>query len=103
MIFYFSGTGNSAWAARQMARLTGDEACDITTLTQVPDLKACQQIGFCLSGICLGRTGGHGRLCKADAKDRGLCFRRLHLRQRGRACHEALFQMLPAPTAATAW
>ena len=29
-----------------MARLTGDEACDITTLTQVPDLKACQQIGF---------------------------------------------------------
>ena len=46
MIFYFSGTGNSAWAARQLARLTGDEACDITTLTQVPDLKACQQIGF---------------------------------------------------------
>ena len=46
MIFYFSGTGNSAWAARQLARLTGDEACDITTLTQVPDLKAVQQIGF---------------------------------------------------------
>ena len=46
MIFYFSGTGNSAWAARQLAHLTDDEACDITTLTQVPDLKTVQQIGF---------------------------------------------------------
>lgn len=46
MIFYFSGTGNSAWAARQLARLTGDEACDITTLNQLPDLDSTQQIGF---------------------------------------------------------
>ena len=46
MIFYFSGTGNSAWAARQLARLTGDEACDITTLNQLPDLDSARQIGF---------------------------------------------------------
>ena len=29
MIFYFSGTGNSAWAARKLAGLIGDEITDI--------------------------------------------------------------------------
>ena len=38
MIFYFSGTGNSAWAARQLARLTSDEAYDITNLKELPDI-----------------------------------------------------------------
>lgn len=46
MIFYFSGTGNSAWAALQLARLTGDEACDITALHEFPDLADAGQIGF---------------------------------------------------------
>lgn len=46
MIFYFSGTGNSAWAARQLARLTGDTAYDITGLRQLPDLDSDGQIGF---------------------------------------------------------
>lgn len=46
MIFYFSGTGNSAWAARQLARLTGDKAYDITNLNQLPDLGSAEQIGF---------------------------------------------------------
>ena len=46
MIFYFSGTGNSAWVARQLARLTGDDACDITTLKELPDLDSNRQIGF---------------------------------------------------------
>lgn len=46
MIFYFSGTGNSAWAARQLARLTGDKAYDITNLNQLPDLDSARQIGF---------------------------------------------------------
>lgn len=46
MIFYFSGTGNSAWVARQLAQLTGDEACDITTLTQLPDLDSNRQLGL---------------------------------------------------------
>lgn len=46
MIFYFSGTGNSAWAARQLAKRTGDVACDITTLKELPDLGSNRQIGF---------------------------------------------------------
>ena len=46
MIFYFSGTGNSAWAARQLARLTGDEACDITSLKELPNVDNAKQIGF---------------------------------------------------------
>ena len=32
MIFYFSGTGNSAWTARQIAGVTGEELCDIGSL-----------------------------------------------------------------------
>lgn len=46
MIFYFSGTGNSAWAARQLARLTGDGAYDITNLNELPDMENAKQIGF---------------------------------------------------------
>lgn len=46
MIFYFSGTGNSAWAARQLARLTGDATCDIVSLTKLPDLQKAEQIGI---------------------------------------------------------
>lgn len=46
MIFYFSGTGNSAWAARQLAHLTGDEACDITKLNDLPNMDNAKQIGF---------------------------------------------------------
>ena len=46
MIFYFSGTGNSAWVARQLAYLTGDNICDISALTQQPDVKTAKQIGF---------------------------------------------------------
>lgn len=29
MIFYFSGTGNSAYAASQISRKTGDQICSI--------------------------------------------------------------------------
>ena len=29
MIYYFSGTGNSQWAAQELARLTGDEAVNL--------------------------------------------------------------------------
>lgn len=46
MIFYFSGTGNSAWAARQLAHLTGDEACDTTKLNDLPNMDNAKQIGF---------------------------------------------------------
>lgn len=46
MIFYFSGTGNSAWAARRLAFLTDDEAYDITALSMQPNLENARQIGF---------------------------------------------------------
>ena len=49
MIFYFSGTGNSAWAARQLARLTEDAACDITQLNELPALAEARQGGFVFS------------------------------------------------------
>lgn len=46
MIFYFSGTGNSAWAAQQLARLTGDAAYDIANLEELPNMENAKQIGF---------------------------------------------------------
>lgn len=46
MIFYFSGTGNSAWCAKQLAHLIDDQAYDITTLTEIPDIQNAKQIGF---------------------------------------------------------
>ena len=46
MIFYFSGTGNSQWAAEQIAELTGDEARDITKPDQTPDYQNERQIGL---------------------------------------------------------
>lgn len=51
MIFYFSGTGNTAWAARQLAAATGEELMDIAAC---PDAKAAvvaasrgRLLGFC--------------------------------------------------------
>lgn len=46
MIFYFSGTGNSRWAARRIAALTGDEAVDIVGMKQAPDLGNETQVGL---------------------------------------------------------
>lgn len=46
MIFYFSGTGNSAWAAQQLAQLTRDEARDIVSLPEPPAIGGVEQIGF---------------------------------------------------------
>lgn len=46
MIFYFSGTGNSQWAAERIAALTGDEVRDISRLEAVPDLTREARIGL---------------------------------------------------------
>lgn len=46
MIFYFSGTGNSRWAAERIASLTEDEARDISRLEAVPDLTREPRIGL---------------------------------------------------------
>lgn len=46
MIFYFSGTGNSRWTARQIAARLHDEACDLSKLQKIPDLTGQTQIGL---------------------------------------------------------
>lgn len=46
MIYYFSGTGNSRWAARQIAARLHDTAQDISKLNQLPDLTHESQIGL---------------------------------------------------------
>lgn len=46
MIFYFSGTGNSRWAAEQIAALTGDETRDISRLEKTPEIRNEGQIGL---------------------------------------------------------
>jgi len=45
MIYYFSGTGNSKWAAEQLAAKTGETAVNIMTLSAPPSADA-QTIGF---------------------------------------------------------
>jgi hypothetical protein len=50
MLYYFSATGNSAWVARQLATLLGDEAVDILTCMkngeEPPKLRAGQRLGL---------------------------------------------------------
>lgn len=46
MIFYFSGTGNSRWAAEQLAALTGDEAQDICGFRQTPEIRGLRRVGL---------------------------------------------------------
>lgn len=57
MIFFFSGTGNSRWAAQHLAEAIGDEAVDLAALMYgvegvrqarfVCKLKDNERIGFC--------------------------------------------------------
>lgn len=46
MIFYFSGTGNSRWAALQLAEKTGDKALDIIAVKEIPSLESEKQVGL---------------------------------------------------------
>lgn len=46
MIFYFSGTGNSQWAAQTLAQKLNDQAQDIVQLNQIPSLEQEQQVGL---------------------------------------------------------
>ena len=46
MIYYFSGTGNSRWAARQIAARLHATAQDISKLRQLPDLTHESQIAL---------------------------------------------------------
>lgn len=46
MIFYFSGTGNSRWAAQRLAESTGDRVCSIAGLKELPDLDGESRVGL---------------------------------------------------------
>lgn len=46
MIFYFSGTGNSKWIALNLARIINDQAYDITSVEEIPNLEGDERIGF---------------------------------------------------------
>lgn len=50
MIFYFSGTGNTAWAAKQLAHATGEKLFFIPEEAATPhtyELAEDERIGFC--------------------------------------------------------
>lgn len=74
MIFYFSGTGNSAWAARQLARLTSDEAYDITNLKELPDMEETKQIGFVFPVYAWGAPQIMADFAKKLPKSRAFTF-----------------------------
>lgn len=46
MIFYFSGTGNSKWVAKNIAERINDRAYDISKLNEIPEIKKEKQIGL---------------------------------------------------------
>ncbi len=55
MIFYLSCTGNTLWAARQIAHATGEELVDITALPDRPHtftLDEGERLGFCFPVHC---------------------------------------------------
>lgn len=55
MIFYLSCTGNTLWAARQIAEATGEEMVDITDSAaskRTYTLKEGERIGFCFPVHC---------------------------------------------------
>ena len=74
MIFYFSGTGNSAWAARQLACLTGDESLDITTLQELPDVQGAQQVGFVFPVYAWGAPAVMTEFAQRLPETRGFTF-----------------------------
>lgn len=46
MIFYFSGTGNSKWVAKNIAERINDKVYDISKLNEIPEIKKEKQIGL---------------------------------------------------------
>lgn len=46
MIFYFSGTGNSEWVAKEIAKKIEDRTFDIAKISEVPRMNKEKQIGL---------------------------------------------------------
>lgn len=74
MIFYFSGTGNSRWAAEQIAALTGDTAQDIIALRQSPSLQNASQLGLVFPIYAWGLPEPMVSFVRSLPKTEAFCF-----------------------------
>lgn len=77
MIFYFSGTGNSKWVAREIAKRINDKCYDISKLSEIPEIYGENQIGLIFPiyawGIPEPMTIFVKKLKKSDAFTFGIC------------------------------
>ena len=96
MIFYFSGTGNSRWAAEQIAALTGDETRDISRLEKTPEIRNERQIGLVFPIYAWGVPEPMLDFVKTLEKT-NLYVRSLHLRGGGRTGHEKALRPVSYP------
>ena len=96
MIFYFSGTGNSRWVAKQLARLLDDQTCDTTALTEMPDIKKEKQIGFVFPVYAWGAPEPMEAFAMKLPKIGVFFFWSLYLWRRSWHGNEAVFQALSA-------
>ena len=74
MIFYFSGTGNSRWAAKQIAAQTGDAAQDIAALKAAPSVENEHQIGLVFPVYAWGAPKAVIRFAKTLPKTNQFTF-----------------------------
>ena len=74
MIFYFSGTGNSRWAAKQIAAQTGDAAQDIAALKAAPSVENEHQIGLVFPVYAWGAPEAVIRFAKTLPKTNQFTF-----------------------------
>ena len=68
MVYYYSGTGNSAYVARELARMTGQKRPP----RSIPEVMKAgyilrQSFGFCISHLFMGRTTYGSEVREASA------------------------------------
>ena len=77
MIFYFSGTGNSKWVAKQIAEKIKDKTYNISKLTEIPEINNENQIGLIFPihawGVPEPMTEFAKKLTKTKAFTFGIC------------------------------
>lgn len=77
MIFYFSGTGNSEWAASKVAERLNERTFDIAQKGDIPDVGGEKLIGFVFPVYAWGAPepmiGFAKKLKKTDAFTFGIC------------------------------
>lgn len=119
MIFYFSGTGNSAWAARRLHQCTGEELVDMAGALQSGadslhyTLEPGERLGFCfpihgwqppalvrrfVRGMHLDGAGGamtYAVVTCGDNIGEAMTIFSRELRRRGLELHSALSLVMP--------